>query len=64
MPAAPTPTGLRTLVEDCDVGKHRRLFCEWYDHCLDEAVHSNWPSWTCEYCPLFAVESPASSAWL
>ncbi len=56
MLANPNPTRLGTLVEDGDVGKHRRLFCGWYDHCLDRAIAGNWASWTCERCPMFVVE--------
>ena len=56
MLATPNPTGLGALVEDRDVAKHRRIFCGWYEHCLDQAVAGRWASWTCEHCPLFVFE--------
>lgn len=30
------------------------MHCSRYNECLDQAVEHQWPSWTCERCPLKA----------
>ena len=57
MPASPGPAELLVLIkEDFRVPEHRRLFCESYDQCLDQAVAAGWVSWTCARCPSFQAE--------
>ena len=57
MPASPCPAELLALIkEDASVPEYRRLFCESYDQCLDQAVAAGWVSWTCGRCPSFQVE--------
>lgn len=57
MPASPRPAELLVLIkEDTSVPEHRRLFCESYDQCLDQAVAAAWVSWTCVRCPSFGAE--------
>ena len=49
------PTELLKLIDpERDVADYRRLGCENYGGCLDEAVKRQWTSWTCGQCPLFA----------
>jgi len=62
MLADPNPTRLGRLVEDPEVENHRELFCGWYDHCLNQAVHGKWASWTCEQCPMFGMKLGAHEA--
>jgi hypothetical protein len=50
----PNPTGLAALIELETVDRHRSFLCEEYDRCLDEALRNDWPSWSCERCPIFA----------
>lgn len=57
MSASPGPAELLVLIkEDFRVPEHRRLFCESYDQCLDQAVAAGWVSWTCARCPSFQAE--------
>ena len=57
----PNPTVLAGLVQPENVERHRNVFCDHYDHCLDEALRQTWPSWSCERCPMFARD-PVSQA--
>jgi hypothetical protein len=56
MLARPNPTKLVELLDRRGAGKHRRLFCGWYDHCEEQAEEDGWASWTCTHCPLFVLE--------
>ncbi len=57
----PNPTELQSAINPEANGRkqgvelHRKLFCQHYDDCLDEAVMRGWNSWTCARCPLVAM---------
>ncbi len=53
MVASPHPTELLKLLDpDRIVDGDRNIFCTHYIRCLDEAVSTNWASWTCAQCTL------------
>lgn len=37
---------------DFDVETDRRIYCRYYDLCLDYAVIEEWVSWSCKHCPV------------
>ena len=45
------PNALRSGPDD--VGRHRSLYCIFYDHCLGMAIRRDWRSWSCDECHVF-----------
>jgi hypothetical protein len=60
----PCPTNLPQTINPeagpkrAGVETHRNLHCQYYDHCLDEAVKRGWASFTCLKCPLYQIAAP------
>ena len=49
----PMPTELDgPLRSERDIAKHRRLYCPFYDRCLDESIRLDWQGFSCARCPL------------
>jgi hypothetical protein len=49
------PTRRTNPVKPHEVYQHRSLACPEYDRCLDIAYRREWPSWTCQRCPHYAL---------
>jgi hypothetical protein len=50
--ANPRPTALPEPLTNSTVDANRRVFCQRYDDCLDEACRRNWRSFSCANCPV------------
>ena len=62
----PDPTELEScLSSESDILRHRRLYCGYYDRCLDFSIARGWQSFTCTRCPLaeYADTEPRAGAF-